>query len=88
MNAEAVVKAEDRKRRNAYQPWACAGGPNECAHGYSEVLPCPYCDEKLIADAAARIQAEPREEEDANVAQTDVCVYAPITHAITLTGFA
>lgn len=28
-------------------PWATAGGPNECAHGYAEGIPCPTCNPKL-----------------------------------------
>lgn len=27
-----------------YIPWANAGGPNECVHGYAEGIPCPQCD--------------------------------------------
>lgn len=27
-----------------YLPWTMAGGPNECAHGYAEGIPCPDCD--------------------------------------------
>jgi protein gp37 len=24
-------------------PWECAGGPNECEHGYAAGIPCPKC---------------------------------------------
>lgn len=27
-----------------YVDWADAGGPNECAHGYAEGIPCPRCE--------------------------------------------
>jgi hypothetical protein len=30
--------------KKAYIPWADAGGPNECPHGYAEGIPCPRCD--------------------------------------------
>ena len=31
-----------------YLPWAQAGGPNECAHGYAEGIPCPRCDPPVL----------------------------------------
>jgi hypothetical protein len=34
-----------------YLPWAEAGGPNECAHGYARGIPCPSCDAAVVREA-------------------------------------
>jgi hypothetical protein len=50
-NEERIAKLESAGRRffNAdYQPWACAGGPNSCAHGYADGIPCRDCDIALL----------------------------------------
>lgn len=36
--------ARKRVEEKGYLPWAEAGGPNECTHGYAEGIPCPKCD--------------------------------------------
>lgn len=33
------------KGEKKYLPWAEAGGPDECEHGYAAGIPCPKCDE-------------------------------------------
>jgi hypothetical protein len=33
-----------------YIPWANAGGPNECKHGYAAGIPCPDCDRDKAAE--------------------------------------
>ena len=36
-------------------PWANAGGPNECVHGYAEGIKCPRC---AIAPSPAPVQSQ------------------------------
>ena len=44
-----------------YVPWAYAGGPNECAHGYAEGIPCPDCDAANNEDAPEPVSPPPVE---------------------------
>jgi hypothetical protein len=37
-----------------YLPWELAGGPNECAHGYAEGVPCPDCDRETGGERKGR----------------------------------
>lgn len=52
-----IVEAESVLRREALSsspppttgekvPWSNAGGPNECAHGYAQGIPCPLCGDR------------------------------------------
>lgn len=38
------------RQTKKYLPWANAGGPNECKHGYAAGIPCPDCDEIAKAE--------------------------------------
>jgi hypothetical protein len=40
----------DEKKQ--YIPWANAGGPNECKHGYAAGIACPECVPKRVAPSA------------------------------------
>lgn len=44
---------EGREAPRRYLPWANAGGPNECQHGYAAGIPCPSCDATVEACARA-----------------------------------
>lgn len=48
---------EGREAPRRYLPWANAGGPNECAHGYAAGIPCPSCDATVEACARAAYDA-------------------------------
>lgn len=45
LRAYAAAKGIDLAAPAEPVPWTNAGGPNECAHGYAEGIPCPRCDE-------------------------------------------
>ncbi len=45
---DAKLAGEDAASK-AYLPWTEAGGPDECAHGYADGIPCPECDKAKVA---------------------------------------
>jgi hypothetical protein len=45
---------EPRGEQERYLPWARAGGPNECEHGYAAGIPCPDCDTIAVAPPPER----------------------------------
>lgn len=47
--AKRVIEAAQRLRNHHYPHWSSAGGPNECSHGFAEGIPCPSCDDALVA---------------------------------------
>lgn len=52
--SKAVQQAKNRIETNyVYIGWQSAGGPNECKHGYAKGIPCPRCDEALVAAASS-----------------------------------
>lgn len=48
-----ATHVEGREAPRRYLPWANAGGPNECEHGYAAGIPCPGCDATIEACARA-----------------------------------
>lgn len=47
VRAGRSVRTAEPKR---YIPWANAGGPNECKHGYAAGIPCPDCYREKAAE--------------------------------------
>jgi len=48
-----AVQAAGRIMAGKYLPWSNAGGPNECAHGRADGIPCPECDLLTLKAALA-----------------------------------
>lgn len=50
---EEFVRAVARQHANKYVDWASAGGQTDCIHGWAKGIPCPCCDDALIAATIA-----------------------------------
>lgn len=52
----AALKAASRLAQNDYVEWPIAGGPNECAHGFSEGVACEKCDKGIVYSMLSKLE--------------------------------